>query len=104
MLMSSDNELIVIDEWTSVVDRTVAKVMSHCLRKFVNKNSKRAIILSCHADVIEWLKPDWMIDCNRQEFVLPKSDAFFLRREKSSRSQSDPLTDQHGDFSASIII
>lgn len=59
----------VIDEWTSVVDRTVGAVMSHCVQKFVRKHQRQIVLLSCHYDVIEWLNPDWIIDCNRQEFI-----------------------------------
>lgn len=59
---------IVIDEWTSVVDRTVAKVMSHCIQKHARKAQRRIVLLSCHHDVIEWLNPDWVIDCNTQTF------------------------------------
>lgn len=60
---------IVLDEWTSVVDRTVAKVMSHCVRKFAAKSDRQIILLSCHYDVLEWLDPDWVIDCNQQRFT-----------------------------------
>lgn len=70
LLMAAASEKVtVIDEWTSVVDRTVAKVMSHCVQKFARKNNKRLILLSCHYDVIEWLNPDWIIDCNKQVFI-----------------------------------
>lgn len=83
LLMCQNNDLVIIDEWTSVVDRTVAKAMSHCVQKFAKKNNKRIILLSCHYDIIEWIKPDWMIDCNKQEFILPKSkDFFFEERDK----------------------
>lgn len=58
----------VIDEWTSVVDRNVAKVMSHCIQKHARKKNKQIILLSCHYDVMEWLNPDWVIDCNKQEY------------------------------------
>lgn len=65
-LSKSDN--IIIDEWTSVVDRTVAKVMSHCVQKYARKTNKQITLISCHYDVIEWLNPDWVIDCNKQQF------------------------------------
>ena len=42
----NDQEIIVIDEWTSVVDRTVAKVMSHCIQKHARKTNKRIVLLS----------------------------------------------------------
>jgi ABC-type Mn2+/Zn2+ transport system ATPase subunit len=67
--MASDSSVIVIDEWTSVVDRTVAKVMSHCIQKHARKTSKKIILCSCHYDVIEWLSPDWVIDCNKQSYL-----------------------------------
>lgn len=59
----------VVDEWTSVVDRTVAKSMSHCLQKHARKNDKKIVAVSCHYDVIEWLNPDWVIDCNKQSYI-----------------------------------
>lgn len=59
---------IVLDEWTSVVDRTVAKVMSHCLQKYARRAKRRVVVLSCHYDVTEWLSPDWIIDCNAETF------------------------------------
>ena len=60
---------IVIDEWTSVVDRTVAKVMSLCILKHAQKTSKQIVLCSCHYDVEEWLQPDWVIDCNAQSYA-----------------------------------
>jgi len=82
LLMCSNNEIVIIDEFTSVVDRTTAKIMSFCLNKFAKKQNKKIILLSCHADILEWLKPDWQIDCNKQQFELPKSDAFFFTKRE----------------------
>jgi ABC-type ATPase with predicted acetyltransferase domain len=78
-LMTKADEIVFIDEWTSVVDRTVAKAMSKCLYKYAKRTNKRLVLCSCHIDIIEWLNPDWMLDCNKQEFVLPKSEAFFFK-------------------------
>lgn len=83
LLMCQSKEFVFIDEWTSVVDRTVAKAMSVCISKFAKKNNKKIILLSCHYDILEWLKPDWLIDCNKQKFELPLTkDFFFTEREK----------------------
>lgn len=103
-LLMVQNDLTVIDEWTSVVDRTVAKAMSHCVNKFARKNKKQIILLSCHYDILEWVKPDWMIDCNKQEFVLPNSDAFFLPQKKNSNLKLKKSQVIHGNTLASIII
>jgi energy-coupling factor transporter ATP-binding protein EcfA2 len=59
----------VVDEWTSVVDRTVAKSMSHCLQKHARATQRRVVAVSCHYDVLEWLNPDWVLDCNKGEYI-----------------------------------
>jgi energy-coupling factor transporter ATP-binding protein EcfA2/predicted acetyltransferase len=56
---SKDGEVVLIDEYTSVVDRDVAKAMSYALQKFVRRENKRVILASCHYDILEWLMPDW---------------------------------------------
>lgn len=89
LLMCRD-DFVVIDEWTSVVDRTVAKVMSHCIQKYVRNTKKKIVLLSCHYDVVEWLNPDWIIDCNRQEFI----DRRLLRREERERKEKLEFTIQ----------
>lgn len=53
---------IVIDEFTSVVDRQVAQVASHAVQKYIRKNNKRFVAVTCHYDIIEWLQPDWVLD------------------------------------------
>ena len=56
-------ELVVIDEFTSVVDRTVAKIGSHAISKAIRKSSgKKFVAVSCHDDIVDWLQPDWVIE------------------------------------------
>lgn len=53
----------VIDEFTSVVDRDVAKSCSVAVEKYIrSKQIKNVIFCTCHKDIIEWLNPDWIID------------------------------------------
>lgn len=59
---------IIYDEFTSVVDREVAKVTSSVIEKFIRKNNKKFIAVSCHYDIIDWLNPDWIYDTNSNEF------------------------------------
>lgn len=56
---SKENEIILIDEYTSVVDRDVAKSMSYALQKYIKRTNKKIILASCHFDIMEWLMPDW---------------------------------------------
>tara|TARA_R110000851_G_scaffold325893_1_gene494122 strand:- start:111 stop:1271 length:1161 start_codon:yes stop_codon:yes gene_type:complete len=56
---ASKNDVILIDEFTSVVDRDVAKAMSNALQKYIRRTNKKIILASCHFDIMEWLLPDW---------------------------------------------
>jgi len=55
-------KLFVIDEFTSVVDRTVAKVGSSAMAKTVRMRDAKMVAISCHYDILQWLQPDWVLD------------------------------------------
>ena len=57
---ATQNEVILIDEYTSVVDRDVAKAMSNALQKYIRRSNKKIVLASCHFDIMEWLQPDWI--------------------------------------------
>lgn len=59
---------VIYDEFTSVVDRQVAKIGSEAIQKFIRKNKKQFIAVSCHYDIEEWLQPDWVFDANENRF------------------------------------
>jgi ABC-type ATPase with predicted acetyltransferase domain len=70
---AKDGEVILVDEYTSVVDRDVAKAMSFALQKYIRRENKRIIVASCHYDILEWLMPDWT--CSPQKGgVLERGD------------------------------
>jgi len=70
----------IIDEFTSVIDRNVAKAASVSLSRYVKNNDINNIVLAtCHRDILEWLEPDWVIDTDTGEF----HQGFFLRVQKS---------------------
>jgi ABC-type lipoprotein export system ATPase subunit/GNAT superfamily N-acetyltransferase len=58
-LVAKSEDVVLIDEYTSVVDRDVAKAMSFALQKYIRKTNKKIIVASCHYDILEWLMPDW---------------------------------------------
>lgn len=65
-------DFIVFDEFTSVVDRQVAKFASHCVQKVVRKANKKFIAVACHSDIIEWLEPDWVFCTDNMTFEFSK--------------------------------
>lgn len=90
---------VIVDEFTSVVDRQIAKIGASAFAKAWRKNGKkRIILLSCHYDIIEWLQPDWVYDTRVSE-VKKKSQNDRLSNLTFSRQ-----TEVIGDFLRSIII
>lgn len=67
-MLLEDGDPIVHDEFTSVVDRQVAKIGSHAVAKYVRRNGRRFVAVSCHDDIIEWLQPDWVLRPETQSF------------------------------------
>lgn len=61
--------LICIDEFTSVVDRTVAQIGSHAIQKSVRARGKKLVAVTCHYDVTEWLQPDWVLEPHLGRFA-----------------------------------
>ena len=90
----------VIDEFTSVVDRNVAKAASVALSRYIKKNDIKNVVLStCHRDILEWLEPDWVIDTDLGEYT----EGFFLLDQKSKLIFTEP-TKKYGECLKSIII
>ena len=67
--------LLVIDEFTSTLDRTIAQTASAALSRLLHSDSvgglrnpqsailnPKFIALTCHTDILAWLAPDWVLD------------------------------------------
>lgn len=59
---------IVIDEFTSVIDRQVAHIGCHAVQKFIRKHSRKFVAVTCHYDVVDWLQPDWVLEPATMDF------------------------------------
>lgn len=65
LLLSNDIDgaKVVIDEFTSVLDRQVAKVGAGAFAKaWRRKPDRRVILITPHYDILDWVQPDWWID------------------------------------------
>lgn len=71
---AKDGDTILIDEYTSVVDRDVAKAMSFALQKYIRREGKKIIVASCHYDIMEWLMPDWTVSPEKDGGALVRGD------------------------------
>jgi len=62
-------DTVCVDEFSSVVDRTVAKIGSAAIAKSVRARQKRFVAVTCHYDVTEWLQPDWVLEPHLGRFA-----------------------------------
>ena len=62
-------ETVIFDEFTSVVDRDVAKICCAAVAKTIRRRLRpRLVAISCHFDILDWLQPDWVFDVNKNRF------------------------------------
>jgi ABC-type ATPase with predicted acetyltransferase domain len=69
-----EKEIIIFDEFTSVVNREVAKTGSYAISKAVRKLNKKFIAVACHSDIIDWLEPDWIYNTDEQRFFFAQAN------------------------------
>lgn len=94
-----EKEMIVFDEFTSVVDRTVARIGSAATAKAIRRLNKKFVAVSCHKDILEWLEPDWVLYTNDFSFFLTKNSD--VRKLESRYSNVKKIS---GKFLGVIII
>ncbi len=59
---------VVIDEFTSVVDRQIARIGAGAFAKAWRRGDGRCVLLSCHRDILSWVRPDWVYDTGTGRF------------------------------------
>ncbi len=57
-----DGQMRVVDEYSSVVDRTVAQIGSAAVARTVRAHQLQFVAVTCHYDVLDWLDPDWVYE------------------------------------------
>ena len=60
----------VVDEFTSVIDRQIAKIGAQAFQKAWRREnpSGKVVLLTPHYDILDWLQPDWVIDTKTKTF------------------------------------
>jgi GNAT superfamily N-acetyltransferase len=80
--------LLVFDEFTSTLDRTIAQTTSAALARYLRNpqseiRNPKFIALTCHTDILPWLAPDWTLDLSA--------------KDNSSTKDEEPRTKQMGE-------
>lgn len=94
----SERDFTVFDEFTSVVDRQVAKVASLAISKMIRKTDKQFIAISCHHDVEDWLAPDWVFNTDTMKFSFTKGTG------NLNGLKSENVSEANGQSLGNIII
>lgn len=97
LLLAGEHEPIVVDEFTSVVDRTVARAVSVAVSRHIRRSTRRLVVVSCHRDIVPWLEPDWVVDLDDRRFLRPDGQrpAISLRIYPSSVAAWDAFKRHH---------
>ena len=61
-------DVAVVDEFTSVIDRQIARIGAAAFSKSWRRTGGKIVLLSPHYDIIEWLQPDWVYDTKEARF------------------------------------
>ena len=61
-LLDQKRNMIMIDEFTSFLDRTTASVVAFNIQKICRRNNIKLIVATAHNDLEDFLKPDVKID------------------------------------------
>ena len=70
LLIEQTDKIRVVDEFTSTVDRKVAKSISHATAKYARSQDQQFVAVSCHYDILDWLEPDWVVDLSTEEVMV----------------------------------
>jgi GNAT superfamily N-acetyltransferase len=68
-IIAEEPARVVVDEFTSVVDRQIARVGAGAFAKAWRRTPGQAVLLTCHYDVLDWLEPDWIFDTREGRFT-----------------------------------
>lgn len=96
--LAESDGLVVLDEFTSVVDRTVAQIGSCAMARVVRDRGSRFVAVTCHEDVEEWMQPDWVYRPATNEFhwrELQRRPSITLTLERVDASAWDIFRQHH---------
>lgn len=93
---------IVFDEFTSTIDRNVAKSCAKGLGKYIKDNNlKNVIFVSCHKDYIDFLQPSIVIDLDNELVYDCRGETLGEILPYKSTKQK---TNHYGDYLLTITI
>ncbi len=94
-LVCENADRVVVDEFTSVVDRQIARIGSLAFAKAWKRTGRQVVLITPHYDVLEWLEPCWIFDTASMTFARgglrrPRFDLEILKTDKSYWRHFEP--------------
>lgn len=68
----NNDKVIYVDEFTSMLDRQVAKNLTLKINSLVEKYNKNFVLVTAHFDVLDWIKVDRLVDTNLKKVYSPQ--------------------------------
>lgn len=99
-----ERPVAVFDEFTSVVNREVAKTGSFAIQKAVRKMGKKFVAVACHSDIIDWLQPDWIYNTDDQRFFFALANISDPQSRYKFSELPTSIRNGYGRYSGSITI
>ncbi len=99
-----NRDIVVFDEFTSVVNREVAKTASYAISKAVKRQGKKFVAVACHKDITEWLEPDWIYDTDEKRFFIAGESSTAPKSSWKYTGLTTQLKAGCGKYSGSITI
>ena len=87
-----DNDIVVIDEFLSTLDRKTAQPVAYSIQKAIREQGKRLIVTTAHDDLAEYLMPDYIV----RGSAFP-SEWIVLKGSVSGNPFEDAVTYRYGD-------
>ncbi|CAE6947166.1 unnamed protein product [Symbiodinium natans] len=71
---NADRQLLVVDEFTTQLDRAHALRLCRSLASYLRAYKLRAVLATVHTDVTPLLRPEWVFDTGNAEFAANLGD------------------------------
>lgn len=78
---------VVVDEFTSVLDRQIARIGAMAFAKTWRRGGGQVVLLTPHHDVLDWLEPDWVFDTGVGGLLLREHFQAAENRRRSVRGR-----------------
>lgn len=93
-VLTGENNDVVIDEFTSVVDRRVATIGAQAFAKaWRRREAGRVVVVGPHFDIIPWIRPDWIVRTSTTGPTVTADDWASMKPEVERNPESPTIAE-----------